>query len=215
MRIIDRLTSTAAVARLRAQVDRLRRSVMTRRPVGPLGPGLGRVISAWQQRATGVRRRLRPWRTLSRLGAAVFLGRSDQGLPCPRQATDPYRIDDQRRVEVAADRFEQAAELGRKLDLGQHPVDEIRSESAHGASWNRRASVSTERHSREKMIERLIGELEGVKLVGGIDQPPPRISDVTTELEAVGVRLHRDGGGPVIALSDRANDPRDPDRIRA
>ena len=40
-----------------------------------------------------------------------------------------YRVDDQRRVEVSSEQFDQAAEAISKLDLGQHPIDEIRDDS--------------------------------------------------------------------------------------
>src|SRR5262245_27455163 len=42
----------------------------------------------------------------------------------------PYRVDEQRRVEVAADQFDQADALVAKLDIGQHSIDEIRNESS-------------------------------------------------------------------------------------
>ncbi len=76
----------------------------------------------------------------------------------------PYRVDKERRVEVSADQFDEAAALVSKLDLGQHPIDEIRGESGSWSFWE---STGEREHRelllREKMIERLIGEQEGVK----------------------------------------------------
>ena len=75
----------------------------------------------------------------------------------------PYRIDDQRRVEVSADQFEEAAALVAKLDLGQHSIDEIRGDSSTWSLWE---STEEREHKEllrcERMIERLIGEQEGV-----------------------------------------------------
>ena len=47
-----------------------------------------------------------------------------------------YRVDEQRRVEVSSDQFDQAAEAISKLDLGQHPIDEIRNDSASIGFWD-------------------------------------------------------------------------------
>jgi hypothetical protein len=74
-----------------------------------------------------------------------------------------YRVDEQRRVEIAADQFDQAQMLVAKLDLGQHSIDEIRNESSQSSIWDspRDRDRKTE-IARDKILERLIGELDGV-----------------------------------------------------
>jgi type III secretory pathway lipoprotein EscJ len=85
-----------------------------------------------------------------------------------------YRVDDERRVQVSADQFNQAAELVAKLDLGQHSIDEIRDGQS---SWQRLFEPPNERERKknlahEKILERLINQLDGVgwSLVS-IDRP--------------------------------------------
>ena len=55
-----------------------------------------------------------------------------------------YRIDDQRRVEVAADQFDQAADVVAKLDLGQRSIDEIRDDPGSTQSVGRPGRARTE-----------------------------------------------------------------------
>ena len=74
-----------------------------------------------------------------------------------------YRIDDQRRVEVAPGQFEQAAESVAKLELGKLSMDEIRKDQSLASIWD----GATEREYQERVrlertLERLIGEQEGV-----------------------------------------------------
>ena len=199
MPIIDRLTSTAAVARLRAQADRLRRWVMAPRPIVRWGLALAVILALAAASYWGAT-------SLTTFGVRYLASErkfSSDDLIKVCRALDkqliPYRIDDQRRVEVAGDQFEQAAELVSKLDLGQHPVDEIRSESGTWSFWE----SAGEREHRELAPSReddraADRRARGGHVVGGVDQPPPRIIDVTTELQAFGVRLHRDGGGPSL-----------------
>ena len=85
-----------------------------------------------------------------------------------RQALDKqriaYRVDEQRRVEVTSDQFEQAAEVISKLDLGQHSIDEIRNESATSSFWDGPGErEQKEKLKLEKILERLIGDQEGVR----------------------------------------------------
>jgi hypothetical protein len=75
----------------------------------------------------------------------------------------PYRIDEQRRVEVAADQFDQADALVAKVDLGQHSIDEIRSESSESNIFATPSEREQKKElARERILERLIGQREGV-----------------------------------------------------
>jgi len=158
----DHLSFTAAPARLRAQVDRLRRSVMARRPAVRWSLALVvlcGLVSAVYWAAT----------SLNTVGVRFLVaGRrlysDDLIMVC--RALDKQRIDyhvDDHRVTVAADQFDQAAELVAKLDLGQHPIGEIRDESSTLSIF---APPGDREHkkqiAREKIIERLIGQLDGV-----------------------------------------------------
>jgi len=165
MRTIDRLSPTSALARLRALVDRLRRSVMVRRPSVRWGLALAAALGLsaagyWAATAlstTGVRylasQRRFSTDDLIKVCRALDKGRVE------------YRVDEQRRVEVAADQFEQADLLVAKLDLGQHSIDEIRSESSIPSifDWETPGEREQKKELRcERILERLIGQLDGV-----------------------------------------------------
>jgi len=164
MLFIDRLTSTAAVARLRVQADRLRQRVMASRPMVRWSLALAvflalAAVSYWGATSLttfGVRY-LASERKFSSDDLLKVCHELDKHLI-------PYRIDEERRVEVSADQFDEAAALVSKLDLGQHPIDEIRGQSNTWSFWE---SAGEREHRellvREKLIERLIGEQEGVK----------------------------------------------------
>jgi hypothetical protein len=173
MRFIDRLTSTETMRHLRAQVDGLWQQAMAVRPV---------VRYSFALAVTVVLAAMIYWSatSLSNFGVRYLAsGRkfsSDDLLKVCRALDKqlvPYQVDDQRRVQVAADQFDEAAALVSRLDLGQHPIDEIRSESNTWSFWE---STSEREYKRlllqEKMIERLIGEQEGVvSSVVSINQP--------------------------------------------
>jgi flagellar M-ring protein FliF len=196
MLFIDRLTSTAAVARLRAQADRLRRWVMTARPIVRWGLALAVILTLAAASYWGAT-------SITTFGVRYLASErkfsSDDLLKVCRvldKQLIPYRIDDQRRVEVAGDRFEEAAELVSKLDLGQHPVDEIRSESGTWSFWE---STGEREHRelllREKMIERLIGEQEGVKWsVVSINRPRGSLMSRPSAKPSAFVYIETEGG---------------------
>jgi hypothetical protein len=164
MRTVDGLSPTAAVSRLREPVRRLRRLVMAQRPAVRWGLTFCAVLAfsaacywATTSLATFGFRYLASKRQFS----------SDDLIKICRaldRQVITYRIDAERRVEIAADQFDQAAELVAKLDLGQHPIDEIRGDSS-GSIWNWDPPSERERKeqlTREKMLERLIGQHAGV-----------------------------------------------------
>jgi flagellar M-ring protein FliF len=159
----DRLFLIAALAWVRAQVDRLRRSVMSRRPAVRWSVALLAVIGLTS---------LVYWTAASftTLGAR-YLGSSRQfssdELIKVRTALDKqrlnYRVDDSRRVEVAADQFDQADEVVAKLDFGQRPIGEIREQSYIFSFLDSPSDKENKKQlAQEKIIEGLIGQLDGV-----------------------------------------------------
>ena len=211
----DHLFFTAAAAWLRAQVDRVRRSVMSQRPAVRWGVALLVVIgltSAIYWAATS-------YSTLSVRYLVSGRRFSSDDLIKVCSALDKqrvnYRVDDSRRVEVAADQYDQAADVVAKLDFGQRPIGDIREQSYMPRFLESSGDRENRQHlAREKIIEGLIGQLDGVvwSLVS-IDRQ--RTSKVAAgEREAEGLCLHRDRGKPAASLSDGPVDPGDLDRLR-
>jgi len=163
MRTIDRQSPTAALTRLRAQLDRLRHSVMVQRPAVRWGlaltAGIGLAAAGYwtatSLSTTGVRY----------LASERRFTSDDLIKVCSALDKGPvaYHVDDQRRVEVAADQFDQAVAILAKLDLGQHSIDEIRGESSVWGFWETTGEHEQKKQlAREKILERLIGQLDGV-----------------------------------------------------
>jgi flagellar M-ring protein FliF len=164
MRIIDRLSASAAVTRLRAQVDRLRRSVISQRPAVRWGLALAAILglaAAGYWAATSMvpvgARYLAPGRRLS----SEDLNKICRVLEAQRIE---YRRDDQHRIAVDADQFDQAAALVAKLDVGPHPIDEARDQVNSWTGWleGPRERDQKEKLGREKMVESMIRKLDGV-----------------------------------------------------
>jgi flagellar M-ring protein FliF len=170
----DHRSLTGATARLGAQVDRLRRSVMARRPVVRWGVALFAVVvmtSTVYWAAT----------SLGTVGVRYILaGRrfsSDDLIKICRNLDKQKiarRVDGQRRVEVAADQYEQAADIVAKLDLGDRAIDEILDESATSSIFDTPKEVEArQQRSQIKVIEKLIGQLDGVvSSIVSINRPP-------------------------------------------
>src|SRR5262245_45971093 len=164
MRTIDRLSPTAALPWLREQGDRLRRTLLARRLAVRWGLVLAAVLGL---AAAGY------CTTLSLLpGGSRFLasGRSfsKDDLIKVCRALDAksieYHCDAQRRVAVAADQFEQGAAALAKLDLGPHPLDELRTSSDWLSSLVATPDEREQKRllSRERILEAIINELDGV-----------------------------------------------------
>ena len=84
-----------------------------------------------------------------------------------------YRIDDQRRVEVPAEQFDQAAEVVAKLDLGPRTYGEIQDEAGLASVWEG-GDVREQREKLrlERLLERFIGDQEGVlSVVVSVNRP--------------------------------------------
>jgi flagellar M-ring protein FliF len=159
----DRLSLIAALAWLRAQVDHFQRSLRSRRPAVRWSLALLAVIgltammywAATSFTTLGSRHLLLERRFSSDDLIKVCTALDKQRLN--------YRVDDSRRVEVAADQFDQAADVVAKLDLGQRPLSDIREQSY--TSWFLDSPSDRENRqqlAREKIIEGIIGQLDGV-----------------------------------------------------
>jgi hypothetical protein len=170
----DRLSLSAATSGLRAQVDRVLRSVISRRPAVRWGLALVVLLGStpivyWAAMS---------WNTVGvrYLAAGRRLYSDDLIMVC--RALDKQRIDyrvDDHRVEVAADQFDQAAELVAKLDLGQHAIRELRDDANTVSIFDPLGERENKKQiAREKIIEQIIGQLDGVvwSLVS-INRPPP------------------------------------------
>ncbi len=137
--MVDRLSPAAVFGRLRAPGGRLRRSVMAQRPAIRWSLATAAVSVAIGLSAVGY------WgvTSLSTVGGRHYLvsGRSfsSDDLITICQALDkqrvPYHVDDQRRIEVGADQFDQAAEVVSKLDLGQ-PSDRRYPQAHQLLAWH-------------------------------------------------------------------------------
>ncbi len=163
MASIDRPSSTVQLQRLRALLDRLWRPLMAQRAVVRWGLALAvflalGAVSYW---CAG---------SLSTLGVRYLVSSrrlSSDDLIKVCRALDKqligYHIDEQRRVEVAADQFDQAAAVVSKLDLGQHPLDDIRNDAGSGNIWDGPGErEKKEQLKLEKILERLISDRDGV-----------------------------------------------------
>ncbi len=164
MGIINRLTASAAVTRFRAPVGRLRRSIMSQRPAVRWGLAVATLlglVSAGYWGATslvpvGVR-----YLASERRFSSEDLNKICRVLDAQRIE---YRTDDQHRIAVDADQFDQAAALVAKLDVGPRPIDEARDQLN---SWSvliegPREREQREKLAREKIVESMIRKLAGV-----------------------------------------------------
>jgi hypothetical protein len=160
---MDRLSSHAAFSWLRGGAGRLRRALMAQHPAVRLGLILApvMVLAAAGLWAAGTVVPAGP-RYLAQ-GKAF----SSDDLIAVVRALDgkaiSYRPDD-RRIEVAADQYEQASALLAKLEVGPHTVDEIRNPSPSLTKIFEMPGdrEQQERLRREKLIERFINGLDGV-----------------------------------------------------
>ncbi len=173
----DRLSFTVALAWLRTQVADLRRSILARHPAlrwALLFVLLSGLTTAVYWTATSLN-------TVSvhYLLAGRRFSTDDLITVCrnlDKQGVTDYRIDDLRRVEVSSDQYDQATEVVGKLDLGLHSINELREESIFSSFFDTSSEREFRKHlGREKMVERLISQLDGVvwSLVS-IHVPPAR-----------------------------------------
>jgi flagellar biosynthesis/type III secretory pathway M-ring protein FliF/YscJ len=162
MQTIERSSSTPALPYLRATVDRLRAAILARRPGVRVGLLLALVFVL---AASGY------WAAVSLVPVGtryLASGRSfaSDDLIKICRALDgkgiAYHVDD-RKVEIAADQFDQAAVIFAKLDVGPQPLDELVDPAG---SWSfldtPHEREQKDRLRRERMIARFIDGLDGV-----------------------------------------------------
>ncbi len=178
MRTIDRLASTAALTWLRGRAGRVRWALMARSPGVRLALALAAalLLMAAGYWAAG---------TLSPSGPRYLSHNrqySSDDLLIICKALDArgisYRPVD-RMVEVAADQYDQAASIVGKLNVGPQPIDALREPpDSFRAMWEpAEVREQRERLGREKMIERIIDDLDGVVWsVVSIQHPRGRLS---------------------------------------
>ena len=217
MRTIDRLSPTAALARLRAQVDRLWRSVMVQRPAVRWGLALAAVLgvsaaSYWA--ATSLSTTGRP---LPCLRAAVFLRRPDQGLPRPRQAAQSHTGSTtnggSKLRPISSTRLPRSSPSSTWANTRSTRSGANRASGASGRL--QRAGAEEAACSREDPRAADQSSSTASCWSSGVDPSPAHVGVAARDLEAHGVRLHRDRGEPQVALSNRPVDPWDPGRLRA
>ena len=163
MSTIDRLSSTAAVSWLRGEAGRLRRAMMAQRLAVRMGLVLAPVLvlvaagywAAGTLAPSGPRylAQGRPFSSEDLI--KIFRSLDAKGIS--------YRQDDHK-VEVGADQFDQAVAIVAKLDVGPQAVSEIRETAPSLAELmlSPRDREQRDRLRSEKMIERFIDSLEGV-----------------------------------------------------
>ena len=211
----DHLFFTAAAAWLRAQVDHFRRSVMSQRPAVRWGMLLLVVIGL----TSAIYWAAASFSTLSVRYLVSGRRFSSDDLIKVCSALDKqrvnYRVDDSRRVEVASDQYDQAADVVAKLDFGQRPIGDIREQSNLPSIFriSRRPGKPTEPRSR-KNHRRTDWSARRRCLVAGVDRPPEIFKVAPGEREAEGLCLHRDRGKSAATLSDGPVDPGDLDGLR-
>ena len=163
MRSLDRLSSTTPFAWLRAGVDRLRRAMMARSPAVRasliLTPVLGMVVVGY-------------WAMLALVPVGTRYLASGRSFPSDDlikicQALDDkgitYRVED-RKVEIAAEQYDQAVGVFAKLHVGSRSFDEIRSPTTW---WESFVDTSKDKERKEQLrqemfIERCLNDLDGI-----------------------------------------------------
>ena len=150
MASIDRPSSAVTFARLRALSDRLWRPLAAQRPAVKWGLAVVGFLALAAMSYSGAG-------SLSNMGVRYLASNrrfSSDDLIKICRALDKqriaYRVDDQRRVEVASDQFEQAAEAFSKLNLGQHSMTKFARTRARSASGMGPKNASGKRSSGSK-----------------------------------------------------------------
>ncbi len=133
MRTEKPMTSTSAVTLIRTQLGRARRSVWAR---GPAVRWLAAAAVLGVVAAFGYLVAAGP-------AAGKYLGEGEAysvdeiaGITRALQAQSiEYRVDDDRRIGVPADRYNDAMAIVAKLDLGPRTISELRKQSQESEFW--------------------------------------------------------------------------------
>ncbi len=163
MRTLDRLSSTAPMAWIRAGVDRFRRAMMARSPMVRASLILALVLGLaaavyWGPTAlvpTGTH-----YLASGRLFSSDDLRRIGQALD---EKGISYRVDD-RKVEISADQYDQAVIVFAKLHVGPPSFEEIRAPEDWWDSIMKttREKEQNERLRQERSIEGCLNKLDGI-----------------------------------------------------
>jgi type III secretory pathway lipoprotein EscJ len=195
MRSSSQSSPLSALGRLRPWFEKVRRSVLAQRPTIRWGVGAAAIALclvlyylASSTSTTAADSYLRSGQRFSSDDLKKI------GRALDRQRIG-YRVDDQRRVAVAADQFDAAASAISKLELGPRALDEIRDQSAASSVWESVRDREVREHQRqEKILESMINELDGV--VGSfvwINRPKERLGSRDAARPSAFVRLETEG----------------------
>jgi flagellar M-ring protein FliF len=163
MRVTDRLSTVAVLQPLRSGVNRLRHTVAELRPAIRWTLALGAALwlavagywAATSWAPSGVRY----------LSAGRRFSSEDLIEIC--RAFDEQHIDyhqDERRLQVGVDQFDQASAIISKLDLGQRSIEELREQRG---AWPSVWETEDEKKRKdqlacERIVESLISRMDGV-----------------------------------------------------
>ncbi len=196
MASMDRPSTGVAFEQLRSLVERLWRPIAAQRPAVKWGLaaavflalGAASFWGAGNLSPSGMR-----FLASSKRFSADDLIKVGRALDKQRIV---YRIDDQRRVEVSAEQFDQAAEVVAKLDLGGPTVGEIRDEAGFASVWEG-GDVREQREKLrlERLLERFISDQEGVlSVVVSVNRPRAPLYSRHNVNPSAFVYVETDGG---------------------
>ena len=171
-------------------------------------PGVRRFDGAWRSIAVVVMTSLVYWAatSLGTVGVRHLLsGRrfSSEDLIKICRSLDKQkiacRVDGERRVEVAADQYDQAADVVAKLDLGDHSIDEILDESATSSIFDTpKEREARQQRSQNMMVEKLIGKLDGVvSSIVSINRPQTSKFSHSSPKHSAFVYIETEGNRPL------------------
>jgi flagellar M-ring protein FliF len=161
MRTENTTFPAAMVARVRAQVHRVRRTLATRRPILRWSLPLGAVVvvSALAYLAA-------PLPSGSEFVRAGQSFSSDDIIKITRALEAKhlaYRVDSRGRIQVSSDRLDEARDALAKLVIGPQPVDEIRIRASELSPWDSLLGIQEKRdRGREEELESYIRKLDGI-----------------------------------------------------
>ncbi len=205
MRTIDRLSTTTAFSRIQHEVGRLRRATMRQRPAVRMAvilvPALALAFAAYWTVGTLTTSGPR-YLARGREFSAEDLIKICRELNAKNIL---YRQED-RKIEVDSDQFDQATAAIGRLDLGRHAVSEIREKPF---SFSDVVATPEDREHRERLvseqlIERFIDDLPGVdSSFVSIQRPRARFGDARPAPSAF-VYLEGDSDRPLPSRTVRA-----------
>jgi flagellar biosynthesis/type III secretory pathway M-ring protein FliF/YscJ len=203
MRTENPTSPATVVARVRAQVHRVRRLLAARGP-----------IFRWSLSLSAVAVLVALVYVASPLPSGSEYLRSGQPFSSDdiikiTRALDakplPYRVDDRGRIEVPGDRLDEARAVLAKLDVGPRPIDEIE-ETIPSSFWDGLPEQEQRiKKAREEVLAALIRQLEGINDAHvWINRPKTRVGFRPTSNATAFVWLETEGNreiGPTTVQS--------------